>query len=115
MKRTIGLLALSLVLNGALAGCGDTNTGEEPPPQGGNTVGQGMEDMAKGAGEVARGAIDGINDAARNAENELENAARNARRGWDGSDPVPGGYNGYGWGPDGSIMENGSYYSYNLG
>ena len=134
MNRKIGLLVLSLALAGSLVGCGNQNASVDPTPTApavapddsaapsgtpeprtGNTVGKGMEDAMRNAGDVARGAIDGIDDAARGAMEGLEDAARRGGNpyNWNG-EPALDGYYNYGWGTDGSVMENGGYYAYNV-
>ena len=98
MDRKIGLLALSLVLGATLAGCGNTASTEpsapavaptgSPIPEVATTpdtvargrVDGGMwsDDVAPGAGNMARDAINGAGDVARDVTNGVEGMLRDA-------------------------------------
>ena len=134
MKRKIGLFVLALALTGVLAACGNNNASANPTPTApavaptdsaepsgtpvprasDNVVGK-ADNAMRNAGNAARNAVDDMGDAARGAMEGLEDAARGSGYNYNwGADNVPGTYNGYGWDPDGSVMENGTYYSYNV-
>lgn len=79
MKRKIGLIALALALTATLAACGKTAENPDPsapavaPTASPNTVTKGLDEAARGVGDMARGAVNDVGRMTQNAGSAMQN------------------------------------------